>query len=166
MVALLFVSVVINYLDRGSISIAAPLIAADLHLSSVQMGLVLSAFAWAYAPLQIPGSFLVDRIGPRTLYPLAVFFWSLFSTLQGVATSMWQLFAFRLGVGTAEVPAFPMNNRVVTTWLPERERARGVASYVCGQYVGLAFLAPVLVWLQTTFGWRAMFIVTGSIGLA
>lgn len=166
MVGLLFVSVVINYLDRSSISIAAPGIADEMHLTPVQMGLVFSAFAWAYSPLQIPGSMLVDRIGPRVLYPLAIFSWSLFATLQGLATSMWQLFAFRLGVGASEVPSFPMNNRVVTTWLPERERAMGVGSYVSGQYVGLAFLAPVLVWLQTALGWRGMFIVTGLIGLA
>lgn len=114
-VALLFVSVVINYIDRSSISIAAPRIADDLHLNSVQMGLVFSAFAWAYSPLQIPGSMLVDRLGPRVLYPIAIFCWSLFAALQGLTTSMWQLFAVRLGVGASEVPSFPMNNRVVTT---------------------------------------------------
>lgn len=165
MVGLLFVSVVINYLDRSSISIAAPSIADELHLTPVQMGLVFSAFAWAYSPLQIPGSMLVDRIGPRVLYPIAIFCWSLFATMQGLASSMWQLFAFRLGVGASEVPSFPMNNRVVTTWLPERERAMGVGTYVSGQYVGLAFLAPVLVWLQAELGWRGMFIATGLFGL-
>lgn len=165
MVGLLFVSVVINYIDRSSVSIAAPLIADELHLSPVEMGLVFSAFAWAYSPLQIPGSILVDRVAPRMLYPLAIFCWSLLAALQGLTTSMWQLFAVRAGVGAAEVPSFPMNNRVVTTWLPERERARGVSVYVSGQYVGLAFLTPVLVWLQGSFGWRGMFIITGVLGV-
>ena len=108
-VGLLFVSVVINYLDRSSISIAGPAIAAELHLTPPQMGLVFSAFAWAYAPLQIPGSMLVDRVMPRVLYPIAIFCWSLFATLQGLTSSMWQLFAVRLGVGVSEVPTYPMN---------------------------------------------------------
>jgi ACS family D-galactonate transporter-like MFS transporter len=142
-VAMLFVSVVINYLDRSSISIAGPHIADDLGLSPVQMGLIFSAFAWAYSPLQIPGSFLVDRIVPRVLYPIAIALWSLFSFLQGFAGSLWQLFALRMGVGASEVPSYPMNNRIITTWLPEKERATAVGVYVSGQYVGLAFLSPV-----------------------
>ena len=165
-VGLLFVSVVINYLDRSSISIAGPGIADELHLTPVQMGLVFSAFAWAYSPLQIPGSFLVDRIRPRVLYPLAIFCWSLFATMQGMTGSMWQLVAARLGVGASEVPSYPMNNRIVTTWLPEAERARGVGFYISGQYVGLAFLTPVLIWLQREFGWRGMFLMTGGLGVA
>ena len=165
-VGLLFVSVVINYLDRSSISIAGPGIAEELHLTPVQMGLVFSAFAWAYSPLQIPGSFLVDRIRPRVLYPLAILCWSVAATFQGLTNSMWQLVAARLGVGASEVPSYPMNNRIITTWLPEAERARGVGFYISGQYVGLAFLSPVLVWLQGQFGWRGMFLVTGGLGMA
>ncbi len=164
-VAMLFVTVVINYLDRSSIAIAAPRIAAELHLTPVRMGLIFSAFAWAYSPLQLPGAVLVDRIGPRLLYPCAIFFWSIFSFLQGFAGSLWPLFAFRLGVGASEVPSYPMNNRIITTWLPERERASAVGIYVSGQYVGLAFLVPGLVWLQSAFGWRGMFLITGAVGL-
>jgi MFS transporter, ACS family, D-galactonate transporter len=164
-VAMLFITVVINYVDRSSIAIAAPGIADELHLSSVQMGLIFSAFAWGYSPLQIPGSFLVDRIGPRLLYPCAIFAWSVFSLLQGFTHSLWSLFAFRLGVGASEAPSYPMNNRIITTWLPEQERATAVGIYISGQYVGLAFLVPLLVWLQTSFGWRGLFVVTGATGL-
>lgn len=165
-VGLLFVTVVINYLDRGSISIAGPHIADELHLAPWQMGIVFSAFAWAYSPLQIPGSMLVDRIGPRILYPAAIFLWSLFATLQGLTATMAQLVAARFGVGASEVPSYPMNNRIITSWLPERERATAVGIYVSGQYVGLAFLTPALVALQTALGWRGMFLMTGALGLA
>lgn len=164
-VGMLFITVVINYLDRSSISIAGPHIADDLQLNSVQMGLIFSAFAWAYSPLQIPGSFLVDRIVPRILYPIAIAVWSLFSFLQGFAGSFWQLFALRMGVGGSEVPSYPMNNRIITTWLPERERATAVGIYVSGQYVGLAFLTPLLVMIQNAFGWRGMFMITGGLGI-
>ncbi|MDE2514874.1 MAG: MFS transporter [Rhodospirillales bacterium] len=164
-VVLLFVTTVINYVDRSSISIAGPAIRADLHLSPVELGFIFSAFAWAYSPLQIPGSILVDRIAPRFLYTGVIFFWSLFSTLIGFATSFAGIFGLRLALGACEAPSFPMNNRIVTAWLPEAERARGVAIYVSGQYVGLAFLTPVLVLIQTQFGWQGMFIATGCVGL-
>jgi MFS transporter, ACS family, D-galactonate transporter len=157
--------VVINYLDRSSISIAGPFIAHELSLSPVQIGLVFSAFAWAYSPLQIPGSMLVDRLAPRVLYPVAIACWSACTMLSGLTGSLWQLFATRLGVGACEVPAYPMNNRIITTWLPENERAMAVGTYVSGQYVGLAFLTPLLVWLQLTVGWRGMFVATGLLGL-
>lgn len=164
-VLMLWVTVVINYVDRSSLSIAAPHISDELGLNSVQMGLIFSAFAWAYSPLQIPGSFLVDKVAPRVLYPIIIGAWSLFSCLQGTASGVWQLILFRLGIGASEVPSYPMNNRIITSWLPERERATAVAVYISGQYVGLAFLAPVLVWLQSEFGWRCMFYATGVTGL-
>jgi ACS family D-galactonate transporter-like MFS transporter len=164
-VGLLFVTTVINYLDRSSISLAGPGITDELHLNSIQMGLVFSAFAWAYSPLQLPGSVLVDRIVPRLLYPVTIFFWSLSATLLGAAGALWQIVALRLGLGAFEAPSFPMNNRIITSWLPEGERAMGVATYVSGQYVGLAFLTPVLVMIQLALGWRGMFVAAGSIGL-
>ena len=145
MVVLLFVTTVINYVDRSSISIAGPAIRQDLHLTPVELGFIFSAFAWAYSPLQIPGSLLVDRIAPRFLYTGVIFFWSLCSTLLGFVSSFAGIFGLRLALGAFEAPSFPINNRVVTNWLPEHERARGVALFVSGQYVGLAFLTPVLV---------------------
>lgn len=165
-VGLLFVTVVINYLDRSSISIAGPVIGHDLGLSNVQLGLMFSAFAWAYAPLQLPGGLLVDRVRPRVLYPAAIILWSVAAALHSVAATITQFFLLRVLLGTFEVPAFPLNNRIVTTWLPERERASAVGFYTSGQYVGLAFLTPVLVLLQQTVGWRGMFLLTGLLGVA
>src|ERR1035441_2889716 len=75
--ALLFVTVVINYLDRSNLSIAAPGLASQFAIDPVHMGLVFSAFGWTYTPLQIPGGWLVDRVHPRVLYPLTILFWSL-----------------------------------------------------------------------------------------
>ncbi|CAK8743998.1 D-galactonate transporter [Sodalis praecaptivus] len=107
----------------------------------------------------------MDKIAPRVLYSIVIGVWSLFTCLQGTASTVWQLVLYRLGVGASEVPSYPMNNRIITSWLPERERATAVGVYISGQYVGLAFLAPVLVWLQAAFGWRFMFYVTGGIGV-
>jgi Major Facilitator Superfamily len=70
-----------------------------------------------------------------------------------------------VGVAASEVSSYPMNNRIITTWLPEKERATAVGVYVSGQYVGLAFLSPVLVLIQTAFGWGGMFMITGGLGI-
>lgn len=164
--ALMFVTVVINYLDRSNLSIAAPALFHELAIDPVHAGFVFSAFGWTYALMQIPGGWLVDRVAPRTLYAAALILWSLATIMLGFAGTFAALFALRLMVGTLEAPAYPINNRVVTTWFPTRERATAIGLYTSGQFVGLAFLTPVLTWLQTQFGWHMVFVATGAVGIA
>jgi ACS family D-galactonate transporter-like MFS transporter len=75
------------------------------------------------------------------------------------------LFALRLAIGALEAPSYPINNRVVTTWFPENERATAIGVYTSGQFVGLALLTPALVYLQVHFGWRSIFISVGLAGV-
>ena len=165
MLALVFVNVVINYLDRSNLSVAATGLNKELTLSSVQLGLIFSAFGWTYAALQIPGGMIADRFGPRILYAFCLVTWSLATVAQGFVKGFASLFAFRLATGAFEAPSYPMNNRIVTSWFPDHERASSIAMYVSGQFIGLAFLTPVLVTLQHYAGWRGLFIVTGLVGL-
>ncbi len=165
MLALVFVNVVINYLDRTNLSVAAAGLGAELKLSTVQLGLIFSAFGWTYAALQIPGGLIADRISPRILYAACLVTWSLATVAQGFVKGFAGLFAFRLATGAFEAPSYPINNRIVTSWFPEHERASAIALYVSGQFIGLAFLTPVLVALQFYAGWRGLFIVTGVVGL-
>jgi ACS family D-galactonate transporter-like MFS transporter len=162
---LLFVTVVINYLDRSNISIAAPSLASDFHLDPVQLGLVFSAFSWTYTPFQLPGGWLVDRVHPRILYPVTIMLWSLATLSLGLANGLVMLIALRMAVGFFEVPTFLINNRIATTWFGEKERATCIAVYTAAESVGLAFLTPVLVWLKLEFGWPSVFFVTGTLGL-
>ncbi|VFR16335.1 D-galactonate transporter [plant metagenome] len=162
---MLFVTVVINYLDRSNLSIAAPALRDEFGLSTVQEGLLLSAFGWTYAAMQIPGGWLVDRVSPRRLYAAALILWSLGTFFMGLSTSFLLLFVLRLTVGAFEAPAYPINNRVVTAWFPERERATAIGFYTSGQFVGLAFLTPVLAWLQHHYGWHMVFLSTGLLGI-
>ncbi|WP_168231469.1 MFS transporter [Collimonas pratensis] len=163
---LLFVTVVINYLDRSNLSIAAPELMRELAIDPVHAGWVFSAFGWTYAAMQIPGGWLVDRVAPRVLYALALALWSLATICLGFIGSFVGLFALRLLVGALEAPAYPINNRVVTTWFPERERATAIGFYTSGQFVGLAFLTPLLAWLQQRYGWHMVFVSTGLTGVA
>ncbi len=164
--AMLFVIVVINFLDRSNISIVGPQLAGVLHLDAVKMGLVFSGFGWTYAALQIPAGWLVDRLHPRFLYCGVLGLWSLATLSLGLASTFAALFALRLAVGAFEAPSYPINNRVVTTWFGENERAGAIGFYTSGQFVGLAFLTPLLTWIDLSFGWRWVFALTGLIGLA
>ncbi|MBP2659158.1 MAG: transporter [Firmicutes bacterium] len=162
---LLFLGVIINYMDRSNISLAAPLLAKDLNLDSVQMGLIFSAFGWSYAILQIPGGLIVDRIKPRILYAILLSGWSIATCFQALVNGFSALFGLRVVLGTFEAPSYPTNNRVVTSWFPEQERATSTAFYTSGQYVGIAFFTPMLVYIQNSFGWRGMLFFTGALGV-
>jgi ACS family D-galactonate transporter-like MFS transporter len=162
---MLFVTVVINYVDRANLSIAMPAIASELDISKAQQGLLLSAFGWTYAALQIPGGWLIDRIPPRILYPSCLVLWSLATVLMGIIGGFVALIMLRLMVGAFEAPAYPINNRVATAWFPERERASVIGFYTSGQFIGLALLTPVLSWLQAVTSWHWVFVATGVVGV-
>jgi ACS family D-galactonate transporter-like MFS transporter len=163
--ALISVGTMINYLDRTVLGVAAPDMAADLHISPSVMGIIFSAFSWSYAAAQVPGGWLLDRIGTRLTYFLAVIVWSLFTFLQGFANSVTAMLAFRLGLGIGEAPCFPTNGRVVATWFRDHERAQATAVYTVGEYLGLACFGPLLFWLSGHFGWRSLFFVVGVTGI-
>lgn len=163
--ALLFVTVVINYLDRSNLWIAAPSLTGEFGLNPVQLGVVFSAFGWTYTPLQIPGGWLVDRVHPQVLYPLTIFLWSIATLCLELSTGLVVLIILRMTVGLFEVPSFLINNRIATTWFGERERATCIAVYTSAEFVGLAFLTPLLARLKVTFGWPAIFYFTGALGL-
>ena len=163
--ALIFITVVINYMDRSNISVAASAIREDLDLTTVQMGLIFSAFAWTYSSLQIPGGIIVDYVKPRILYPFIMIFWSVATLVQGFVGSLAALIGCRAAIGVFEAPSYPCNNKIVTSWFPERERASAIAVYTSGQFIGLAFLTPALIFVQAALGWRGLFIVSGLIGI-
>lgn len=162
---MIFVSVVITFLDRSNLSITAPAMRSELGIDTVHMGWLLSAFGWTYAFCQIPGGWLVDRIAPRYLYPLILILWSIATVMLGVVSGIVMLIALRLLIGVLEAPSYMINNMVVSSWFPDRERAGAIGFYTSGQFVGLAFLTPLLLLLQTHYGWRAVFYTTGVGGI-
>jgi ACS family D-galactonate transporter-like MFS transporter len=162
---LIFVSVVINYMDRTNVSVAASALSEDLQLTTLQMGLIFSAFGWTYSILQIPGGLAVDLVKARILYPFLLVAWSIATLVQGVISSFAALIGCRMAIGIFEAPSYPCNNKIVTSWFPETERASAIAVYTSGQFIGLAFLMPVLAVIQNSFGWRGLFIISGIIGI-
>ncbi len=163
--AMIFITVVICYVDRANLAVASAHIQEEFGISKAEMGYVFSAFAWLYTLCQIPGGWFLDRMGSRLTYFIAIFGWSVATLFQGFATGLLSLIGLRAITGVFEAPAFPTNNRMVTSWFPEHERASAVGFYTSGQFVGLAFLTPLLIWIQELLSWHWVFIVTGGIGI-
>lgn len=163
--ALISFATLLNYLDRAVMGVAAPSMTAELRISPEVMGLIFSAFSWTYAAAQIPGGILLDRLGTRVTYAASLVLWSVATFLHGLASNVAMLFGFRLALGVAEAPCFPCNSRILSTWFPQDERARANSVYAVGQYAGLAFFSPVLFWIVGAYGWRALFVIAGGIGI-
>jgi ACS family D-galactonate transporter-like MFS transporter len=163
--ALISVATLINYLDRSVMGVANHDIVTELHISPAVMGIILSAFGWTYAVAQIPGGMLLDKIGTRITYALSLGLWSLSTMLHGFMSSVAGLMSARLALGIAEAPCFPANSRIMSTWFPQRERARATGVYTVGEYIGLGLLIPVLSWMILHWGWRSLFFAVGALGI-
>ncbi|NIE99402.1 MFS transporter [Pantoea sp. Acro-805] len=167
---IVFIITSVNYADRATLSIAGSSLAKELGLDPADMGLIFSAFGWAYLIMQIPGGWLLDRYGSKRVYTWSLFFWSFFTFLQGfiefmpLAWTVVSLCFLRFMLGFSEAPSFPANARIVAAWFPSNERATATACFNAGQYFALALFSPLLGWLTFAWGWQHVFSVMGIIG--
>ncbi|MEU5030576.1 MFS transporter [Streptomyces milbemycinicus] len=155
----------IAYLDRAALSVAMPHMSKEFHISSAMQGVLLSAFFWTYALFQIPSGWLLDRFGPRVIYPIAVGWWSIWTALMAFARGIGSVIVFRLGLGIGEAPVQPANIKVVSRWFPRRERAFASSLFDMGQQIGTTLSIPVVTALTLFGGWRLAFVVIGVAGL-
>ena len=161
----LFFASLITYVDRVCISVAGPVIQADLGLSLEQWGWVLGAFVLSYGLFEIPAGAMGDRIGPRRTLTRIVTWWSAFTALTGAVQGFRQLVVVRFLFGMGEAGAFPNFSATISRWFPVQERARAQSIVWMASRLGGA-LSPVLVIpLQAAIGWRATFYVFGVVGV-
>jgi MFS transporter, ACS family, glucarate transporter len=160
-----FLLAVVTYLDRVCISAAAPFISDDLHLTTIQMGQVLSAFALAYSLFEVPSGWLVDVIGPRRVLTRIVLWWSGFTMLTGAAAGYRSLVVTRFLFGAGEAGAFPSMSRGLSRWFPLRERGKANGVMFFGSRVGGMLSVPIALLLINRWGWRLSFVLVGAIGL-
>lgn len=165
MIFMCFLANVINFIDRANLAIAAPSIRADLGLNAVGMGLVLSAFFWTYAFLQLPAGWFIDKVGVRVSLALAVGWWSVFTIATGAARGLGYLVGARLMLGVGESAAIPSFAKVAFNWFPRSERGLASSIFDSGSRVGSALSLPLVAWLIALVGWRGSFVITGGIGL-
>ncbi|HYZ34058.1 MAG TPA: MFS transporter [Crenalkalicoccus sp.] len=164
--ALLVTAGVVNYVDRATLAVANPLIREELGLSVADMGLLLSAFLWAYAVAQLPAGALVDRLGPRVMLAGGLGLWSLAQAAGGLVNSFGQFFAARMVLGLGEAPQFPTAARVSRDWFNPGDRGTATGIWNCSSTLGSAISVPLLTFLMLSLGWRAMFLLMGVGGIA
>ncbi|PLQ00675.1 MFS transporter [Cupriavidus pauculus] len=154
--------IAINYIDRASLSVAMPLIAKEFDLSPTMQGMVLSAFFWTYALMQVPGGMLADKYKPRIVIACATVFWGAFQALAAVCTTTTALLLTRLGLGAAEAPIYPAGGKLNAIWMTQNERGRGATLLDGGAPLGAALGAIIITWLISALGsWRLAFVVAG-----
>lgn len=163
--ALLFVLVVIMYLDRLAIGVAGPRIQDELHLGPKQWGWVMGSFTLAYAAFEIPAGIMADRRGTRFVLSRIVLWWSAFTAITGLVSGYGSLLLVRFLFGAGEAGAFPSTASTIARWIPKAERGRAASMVWIATAAG-GFLTPLLVVpLQQAYGWRVSFYLFGSLGI-
>src|SRR5258708_3259960 len=144
--ALLFLATVINFVDRQTLSIIAPVLTKEFHMSSTQYAMIVAFFQLAMMLGEFPMGMLRERWGARRGFTFAIVWWSVASAMHGLANSVGQFGALRFWRGTGECGNFPGSTKVVGEWFPPKERALGVGIFNGGTIVGSGKLPPLVVW--------------------
>ncbi|MHC5306748.1 MFS transporter [Bartonella sp. LJL80] len=162
-----FILVVVNFIDRTALSVAMPMIAQEFSLSPAFQGLILSAFFWSYALGQLPGGWLVDRFGPRVIMTVSTIGWGVFQAIAGWAVGGITLLLTRIGLGAMEAPLFPAAAKLNAAWLSAKEHARGAAIVDSGGPFGAAIGGLLISFLILALGsWRLTFFFVGVVTAA
>ncbi len=163
-VGLVFLATLINYIDRLTISVLAPVITRDLGLTNTEFGGIITWFLLAYTISQGLSGKLYDRVGTRLGFVFSIIVWSLAAMAHAFARGLTSLSVFRFILGLGEAGNWPGAAKTVAEWFPIRERAFGMAIFNSGAAIGSIVAPPLIVWLSLTYGWQTTFIVTGSLG--
>jgi ACS family hexuronate transporter-like MFS transporter len=162
--ALLFFAATVNYMDRQVIGLLKPILQGQLGWTEIGYSNIILAFTMAYGIGSLVVGKLIDRVGTRTGFSLAVLFWSVSAMAHAAAGSIFQFAIARFSLGIGEAGSFPGSIKAVAEWFPKRERAVATGIFNSGTNVG-AIVTPLLVrWLTLRFGWRMAFIATGALG--
>jgi ACS family D-galactonate transporter-like MFS transporter len=165
LLSLLVVSVTINYIDRGNLSIAASRLSGELQIGPEKIGLLLSSFFWTYAAMQIVSGWLIDRFSVYWIFAGGFFIWSAATALTGLAGGFATIFALRLLLGMGESVSYPAYSKIIAQGFTEENRglANGLIDLGSkgGPAIGL-MLGGVIV---SRYGWRPLFVSVGLISL-
>lgn len=164
-VALIFFATLINYIDRLTISVLAPIITKDLNLSNTEFGGIATWFLLAYTISQSLSGKLYDRIGIKKGFTVSIVVWSVAAMAHAFSVGIRSLSAFRFVLGLGEAGNWPGAAKTVAEWFPARQRAFGMAIFNSGAAIGSIVAPPIIVGLYAYFGhWQEVFIVTGALG--
>lgn len=163
-IGLVFLATVINYLDRLTIAVLAPVITKELQLTNLQFAQIGTWFLLAYTVSQAVSGRLYDRVGSKTGFSISVVIWSTAAMLTAGARSLGALSACRFVLGLGEAGNWPGAAKVIAEWFPIRQRAFAMAIFNSGAALGAVVSPPIIIWLQLAYGWQTAFLVTGALG--
>jgi len=164
MIALAFFATLINYLDRQALSVAAPVLLVQFHMSNIDYSRILFAFMLAYTLMNGVSGVMIDRLGTRAGYALFVGWWSLCALLHAFAQGMLSLGVFRFLLGLGEAGNWPGAVKVVAEWFPAEERSLASGIFNSGSAAGAILAPPIIAFMVLKFGWRSAFVVVGCSG--
>jgi MFS family permease len=162
---LLALSAFINFVDRGNLSAAAPLLKTELMLSDARLGILLAAFFWSYAFFQIASGWLVDHLDVKWMLAAGFFIWSVATAATGLAGGFALLLAARLVLGVGESVVYPSYSKILARYFPEDQRGLANSIIITGFYAGPAFGLFFGGILMDRYGWRPFFLVLGLLSL-
>jgi MFS family permease len=162
---LLVVSVCINYIDRGNISVASYDLQTSLHLDPLQLGYLFSAFFWTYAGFMVLAGWLVEKYNVIWVYAIGYLVWSLATAFTGLANSFVMLFGLRLLLGMSESVAYPSYSKILAAGFPEKQRGMANGLIDAGSKLGPALGLMIGGSILAHFGWRALFIAIGAVSM-
>ena len=165
LLSLLVVSVTINYIDRGNLSIAASRIAGELQLDPEKIGLLLSSFFWTYAAMQIVSGWLIDRYSVFWIFAGGFFIWSAATVLTGLAGGFVTIFALRLLLGIGESVSYPAYSKIIAQGFTEQHRGLANGLIDLGSKAGPALGLMIGGVVLSHYGWRTLFIAVGLISM-
>lgn len=166
-VGLIFFATLINYIDRLTISVLAPVITKDLNLSNTEFGGIATWFLLAYTISQSLSGKLYDRVGIKRGFTASIVVWSLAAMAHAFSGGIRSLSAFRFVLGLGEAGNWPGAAKTVAEWFPARQRAFGMAIFNSGAAIGSIVAPPIIVGLYAYFGhWQQVFVITGALGFA
>ena len=160
----LYIGFCISYIDRSAIGLALPSISKDFALAPTQMGVVISAFFIGYSIMQIPGGWLADHFGSKTVICIALTLWSIFTFTTGHASTLAGLLFLRFVFGLCEGPYAGSCYRAIAEYFPRELRPAFTTGILSSNYIGSAIAPIIIVPLILWFGWRGMFQALGCIG--
>jgi ACS family hexuronate transporter-like MFS transporter len=161
---LLFFATTLNYLQRQTVSVLKPHLQNALHWSESDYGWIVFAFQVAYAVMYTVSGRIMDRLGIRLGYALAMVWWSAAGMAHALARGTFSFGVARFFLGVGEAGNFPAAIKAVTEWFPPKERALATGIFNAGSNVGAVLAPPMVIWLTLKWGWQEAFLLTGSLG--
>jgi len=155
----------INYIDRVNFGVATPTLMKEFNLGTAEMGILMSAFFWSYTLMMLPSGYFLNKVGPKKVLGIAGIAWGAVTMLVAACWNFSSFLALRIGIGITEAPAFPANARVVSVWVPKRERTFASAIFDCSARAGSAFAPPIVAFIIAAWGWKMSFVLTGALAV-